>query len=108
MFRLEARFPSLSLPLTLTDRKYRINYECRGTTNASLPTFVMQVGGGHVMCEMVPLEEILLSQGRRVCLWEHPGMGYSSARYKGDLEIDADLFDAVMRSIGEPGPFIVL
>jgi len=85
----------------------RFHYWCQGPKNDSLPTFWLEPGGGHNMCDFFGLQELLVERGRRVCIYDRPGMGWTDYM----LPVQPYWYPAMMEKLveeGEKGPFLLM
>jgi pimeloyl-ACP methyl ester carboxylesterase len=92
--------------VTLTDgRPQTIHYLCEGPLNSSFPVYMFEADGTHGMADFWGLQRILLQYGRRSCVWDKPGLGYSDYLYVGQNS-DQTYYYEFMKAMGEKGPFI--
>lgn len=69
---------------------------------------------GHSMSDVYGLQEAFISSGRRVCLYDPPGTGWSSQgpAFNGDASdsnpVHSRLISALISQMGEPGPFVFI
>lgn len=79
---------------------------CTGTFNATVPTFVFDVGGGgHSSSDVYGMQDALNSMGYRVCLYDYPGCGWSDP---GDNVSQPMILDQVLTAINEPPPYVLV
>ncbi len=82
---------------------HKIRTQCTGTSN--YPTIVFNIGGGHWMGDGYPLQYFLNQRGFRVCLWDRPGMAYSSPLTVNEWDgFDPKLLNALLIELQEPLP----
>jgi pimeloyl-ACP methyl ester carboxylesterase len=95
----------------------RIHAWCTGpsssTTTTNQPTLFLDFGGGgHSMSDVYGLQEAFLALGRRVCLYDPPGTGWSALGPGFDAEAGdinpshSRLIATLLNQMGEKGPFI--
>ncbi|DBA04358.1 TPA: hypothetical protein N0F65_002120 [Lagenidium giganteum] len=106
------KFPARGkmVEITLADgsgRKHQVHVRCDGPKNASFPVILMESDGSHGMLDFVALQMQFTANGRRSCIWDKPGLGYSDVRYaKRD---DAEQFlPPLIDALGEQPPYILL
>ena len=79
---------------------------CTGPVNASLPTFLFDIGGGgHSSSDLYGLQDALNALGRRVCTYDYPGCGNSGYAASANQPV---FLDQIAAALGEPGPFILI
>lgn len=82
---------------------------CAGTSpNASVPTVLLEAGGGAGLGSMVPLmNELARARGVRVCAYDRAGYGFSQSGYpfQNKTRQSLEIFDA-LSSLGERGPYV--
>jgi hypothetical protein len=89
----------------------RIHLYCLGARNASLPTiWVENGGGGHSSSDMYGLQDAFVRRGRRVCIYDPPGTGWSplSLPVDGGSASSTMVTAQLIEMSGEPGPFLML
>ena len=98
--------PGPLYPLSMDGGRVDVMAFCTGPFNASLPTFLFDIGGGgHSSADLYGLQFALNDLGRRVCTYDYPGCG--SSGYAVGTRQPA-LLDQVVAALGEPGPFLVV
>lgn len=105
----------LTVPLSdNSNRTLKIHYICEGGTNASknLPTFVFEGDGAHSHADYLGLQRLLTKAGRRSCIWDKAGLGYSDFLY-ADMLAPANYsslyYNRFLRALvarGERAPFV--
>ena len=84
----------------------RVMAYCTGPVNATLPTFLFDIGGGgHSSSDLYGLQDALNALGRRVCTYDYPGCGHSYYAVGVQQPL---LLDQIADALGEPGPFILV
>ncbi|DBA04359.1 TPA: hypothetical protein N0F65_002121 [Lagenidium giganteum] len=96
--------------ITLADgsgRKHQVHVRCDGPKNASFPVIIMESDGTHGMLDFMTLQLQFTANGRRSCIWDKPGLGYSDVRYakKDDAE---QFLPPLIDALGEQPPYIFL
>jgi pimeloyl-ACP methyl ester carboxylesterase len=91
----------------------RIHAWCTGPSTTNLPTLFLDFGGGgHSMSDVYGLQEAFNALGRRVCLYDPPGTGWSALgpgfnAEAGDINPShSRLIATLLNQMGEKGPFI--
>lgn len=59
-----------------TNRELKIHWLCDGPVNDSLPVFLFDGSGSHVMLDYLGLQVVLKEKNRRSCIFDLPGQGY--------------------------------
>jgi pimeloyl-ACP methyl ester carboxylesterase len=92
------------MTVTLSDGEPQtIHYICNGPLNSSYNTFWFEVGGGHVAADFYGIQKLLTESNVRSCIYDRPGMGWSSLAHKTNPFWYKEMLDAS----GEKGPFVL-
>lgn len=68
----------MTVPLSdNSGRSLRIHYLCAGPSNSSSPTILFESDYSHGYADFYGLQLLLTQAGRRSCIWDKPGLGYS-------------------------------
>ncbi|KAJ0409467.1 hypothetical protein P43SY_002357 [Pythium insidiosum] len=87
----------------------RVHIHCDGPKNASFPVIVLESDGSHGMMDFWGLQMALTRNGRRSCIWDKPGLGYSDPRFiKGHENDFLTFFPPLIEALGETAPFILV
>jgi pimeloyl-ACP methyl ester carboxylesterase len=73
-----------------------IHWQCLGFKQPGQPTIVFESDGSHGVTDFYCLFESLAAKGKRVCIWDKPGLGWSSPIQSGQ-----DFFSVEGMSQGE-------
>jgi len=95
--------------VTLNDGSQRtqtLHYMCQGTKNSSLPTFMIEGDFSHGIADYYDLQNSITKIGRRSCIWDKPGLGYSSYLYADQYNVST-FYHEFLTSI-ESGPYIMV
>ncbi|KAL9652485.1 hypothetical protein ABK040_000057 [Willaertia magna] len=102
------RFPPrgdfVKVPLS-GGRAQSIHYLCDGPRNNSIPVFMIEGDFSHGMADYYGIQIALKELGRRSCIWDKPGLGYSDYLYADQYD-ESSFYHNFITSIGETGPFI--
>lgn len=101
-----------ALPVGIDAPGARVHARCTGPApNASVPTIWLDFGGGgHSSSDVLGLQLALNAAGRRVCVNDPPGTGWSPL-FSDASRVDANAPQrtaALMDAMGEPGPFLMV
>jgi hypothetical protein len=64
-----------------TARFYSVMFNCSGEISTK-PTILLETDGSHGAPDMWPLQNALTAERRRVCVYDKPGLGFSSYLYR--------------------------
>jgi len=70
-----------------TGLQQNIHWQCAGTKQPGRATIVLESDGSHGVTDFYCLFESLAALGRRVCIWDKPGLGWS-----GPIQSGQDFF----------------
>ena len=88
---------------------YRIAYNCEGPLNSGRPTLIMDCDASHGMMDFWPLQAEFTKAGRRSCIFDKPGIGWSdNFRADQDLNNFANFYDAMVAGLGEKPPYSLI
>lgn len=82
-----------------------IHYLCSGPLNSSFPVIIFESDGSHGMLDFLGLQMQLTAAGKRSCIWDKVGLGYSDNLFVGQ-DSEQSYYHQLLTSIGEQGPFI--
>jgi pimeloyl-ACP methyl ester carboxylesterase len=88
-----------------TERSLSIHYLCDGPINSSFPVYMFEGSGSHGLMDYYGLQTVLKEQGKRSCIWDNAGLGYSDYLYT-DMYNTKLYYHNFFSSIGEKPPFI--
>ena len=89
-------------------RIVKFHFKCEGPINSNQPTFMFEADGSHGMLDFIGVQYWLLKEGRRSCIWDKPGLGYSDYLYYNAPELISfnDNYSDFISAMNELGPFI--
>jgi pimeloyl-ACP methyl ester carboxylesterase len=94
-----------------TGRTIRLHYFCHGPKNSSLPVIVFEGSGSHAHADYLSLQALLSVRGRRSCVWDRAGLGYSDFMY-ADMRNDSSYYHNFLTAMliggGERAPFVLV
>lgn len=100
----------MKVPLSdASNRSLNIHYLCDGPKNSSHATFVFEGGTSNTHIDYLALQKLLTKEGRRSCIWDKAGAGYSDflfADMAGNYSLYYDTFVRQLAAMGELTPFI--
>lgn len=110
-FKYPARGKFMSVKLAdNSNRSLRIHYLCSGPSNSSQPTFVFEGDGAHGHADYLGLQRLMSRAGRRSCIWDKAGLGYSDFLFSDMVGANYSLYyDRFVRELvarGEKAPFV--
>ncbi|CAF0830609.1 unnamed protein product [Brachionus calyciflorus] len=83
--------------------KVRFHFLCDGPKSEK-PVFLFEGSASHGLADYLSLQMLLKKNGRRSCIWDKPGLGYSDY-LTTDYKSHSDMFEYLVNSLGEKGPF---
>ncbi|KAG2388515.1 hypothetical protein C9374_000679 [Naegleria lovaniensis] len=88
-------------------RFQNIHYLCAGPKENNSFTFLLEGDFSHGYADYWDIQQHLTSLGRRSCIYDKPGLGYSDYLYKGQTD-EATFYYNFLTSIGENMPFVLV
>lgn len=85
-------------------RSQSVYFKCDGPKNASFPVIVFEADGSHGIADFYGLQNELTLRGRRSCIFDKPGLGWSDYLYQG--EVMTDFYHPMITGLQEKAPFI--
>jgi len=93
----------------LTAGGFKILYHCDGPLKSSRPTIVIDSDGSHGMMDFWPLQRVFTEQGRRSCIFDKPGIGFSDNFKKDQVLYNlSNFYDDMIDGFGERPPYTLL
>ncbi|CAF0715670.1 unnamed protein product [Brachionus calyciflorus] len=86
-----------------SNTKVKFHFLCDGP-KTDKPVFLFEGSGSHGMADYLSLQILLKKNNRRSCIWDKPGLGYSDY-LTTDFKSHGDMYDYLIDSLGEKGPF---
>lgn len=102
--------PGPLVPVTYNATKYQpsIMIFCNGSSSSGQSTLVLHAGGGSPSAMLMGLQYWMVQQGRRVCVFDRLGMGWSDDAIIPMPNLEAPwLLLQALRAVNETGPFIM-
>ena len=105
-----ARGKFMNVPLNdQSGRFLRIHYLCEGPENSSHPIIFFEGDVGQSLVDFVDLQQLMVKAGRRSCIWDKAGAGYSDFLFEdmvGNYSLYYHNFVRELVARGEKAPFI--
>ncbi|EFC39470.1 predicted protein [Naegleria gruberi] len=98
----------ISVPLNDgSGRSQNIHYLCEGPTEGNSFTFLFEGDFTHGYADYYDIQRYLTALGRRSCIYDKPGLGYSDYLYK-DQKDESTFYYNFLTSIGEKTPYVMV
>ncbi len=88
-----------------TGRAQKVLFHCDGPKNDSLPVFLFEGDGSHGIGDYLGIQSLMVQAGRRSCIWDKPGLGYSDYLFS-DQKDYSKMYHNLITSLNEKGPFV--
>ena len=88
-------------------REYSIHYLCAGAVNSSLPVFMIEGDSGRSHADFLPLQRALGGVGRRSCVWDKPGLGFSGYLFSDTRDYSA-FYHQLMTGLDQSPPYAMV
>ena len=86
-------------------RDVKVHYLCAGPSNGK-PTFMFEADASHGLLDFLGLQVWSTAAGRRSCIWDKPGLGYSDYMLYNDWGRIDSYYHNFITAMNETGPFI--
>lgn len=85
----------------------KIRYLCKGPNNTG-PTFIIDSDGAHAAADFYGLQDLIADRGRRSCIFDKPGLGWSDYYYASQNMDEMTWYHQLLTAIHEKPPFILV
>lgn len=85
----------------------RIHYLCEGPQSTTHDTILFDADGSHGMSDFWGMQKFLTAAGRRVCVFDKPGLGWSDYWRVSQNLNSSTFYHQFLTSIGERAPFVL-
>ena len=93
----------------LTAGGYSIAYRCEGPKDSNRPVIIMDADGSHGMYDFWELQAAFTKSGRRSCIFDKPGIGWSSYfRSSQNVQDLSNFYGELIQNLGERPQYTLL